>query len=176
MGIDRKRSVEGRAKSLVEQDLENWYKQTMPKLYRFIYYKLQNHEETEDITQETYARCLRSSQDKTNLPPYPYLKEAAQNLIYDRFRRLKVHSFVLFDQELTDEKLPEEVVTTQNFVQELLNMLPVEYQMVLQLRIVEGYSRKETAQRMGRSEDAVRGLQYRAIQTLRDLMHKTKED
>ena len=36
-------------------------------------------------------RCLKSSrkQAKTALPPYPYFKEAAQNLIYDRFRQLK---------------------------------------------------------------------------------------
>lgn len=158
-----------------EQDLETWYKQTVTKLYRFVYSQLQNHQEVEDITQETYARCLKANRDRGSLPPYPYLKETAQNLIYDRLRRLKVQPFEFLSHDILDEKIGDEDVTSQTFVRELMKRLPLEYQLVLQLRIVEGYSRKETAQRLSRSEDAVRGLQYRALQTLRDLMRKDKE-
>ncbi|MDP4160504.1 MAG: sigma-70 family RNA polymerase sigma factor, partial [Bacillota bacterium] len=72
-------------------------------------------------------------------------------------------------QDIIDEKLFVDDITL-NEMQEFLNKLPLDQRFVLQLRIVEGYSRRETAKRMGRSEDAVRGLQYRAIQTLRELM------
>ena len=64
--------------------MEIWYQETVSKLYRFTYALLQNREEAEDITQETYFRCLR--QNKQELPPFPYLKQVARNLIYDRYR------------------------------------------------------------------------------------------
>ena len=57
-----------------------------------------------------------------------------------------------------------------------MNQLPAQYRQVLELRIIDGYSRKETAERMERSEDAIRGLQYRALQALRDLFHATEEN
>lgn len=57
-----------------------------------------------------------------------------------------------------------------------MSQLPEQYRQVLELRIVEGYSRQEVAERMGRSEDAIRGLQYRALQTLRDLIHAAEEN
>lgn len=159
-----------------DQSIEIWYKQTVSKLYRFIYSRLQNHEEVEDITQETYARCLRTYTGHTKWPPYSYLKQAAQNLMIDRYRHLNAHPIQALSQEIAEEKLTEEDFTARMLIQDLMRQLPLEYRLVIQLRIVEGYSRKETAERMGRSEDAVRGLQYRAIQTLRQLMANTKED
>ena len=38
--------------------VEDICEQTWEPLYRFIYYKVQNREEAEDITQETYTRSL----------------------------------------------------------------------------------------------------------------------
>ena len=169
---EREKLIKGQ---LSEQ--EEWYRQTMPRLYRFIYSRLQNHPDSEDIVQETYIRCLKSSrkQAKTALPPYPYLKEAAQNLIYDRFRQLKARVIGPLEQETADQKTTEDNLMTQTYIRGLLDNLPPDHRRVLQLRIVEGYSRKETADRMGCSEDAVRGLQYRALQTLRSAMFEEKE-
>lgn len=53
-----------------EYSIDSWYQQTVSKLYRFTYSLLQNREEAEDITQETYFRCLRKGSG--DLPPYPY--------------------------------------------------------------------------------------------------------
>ncbi|MDQ7092032.1 RNA polymerase sigma factor [Desulfosporosinus sp. PR] len=155
---------------------EEWYRQTMPRLYRFIYSRLQNHPDSEDIVQETYVRCLKSRGAETTLPSYPYLRETAQNLIYDRFRQLKTHLVSPLDQESTDLKTTEDNVMAKTFVQDLLHSLPPDQRQVLQLRLVEGYSRKETAMRLGCSEDSVRGLQYRAIQKLRSLMRKEEKE
>jgi len=157
-----------------EHNLETWYNQTFSKLYRFTYALLQNREEAEDITQETYFRCLRK--DTKNFPPYPYLKQVARNLIYDRYRHWKITNNQTEDHSLSDDvPTTEENWVSRALVQELMNQLPVQYRQVLELRIIEGYSRKETAEHMERSEDAIRGLQYRALQALRDLFHATEE-
>ncbi|EHQ90337.1 RNA polymerase sigma factor [Desulfosporosinus youngiae] len=154
--------------SFNEYGMETWYQQTVKKLYSFTYSLLQNREEAEDITQETYFRCLR--RDTKSFPPYPYLKKVARNLIYDRYRHWQKIGSQMDDHSLTEDvSATEENWETRALVQELMNQLPEQYRQVLELRIIEGYSRKETAERMERSEDAIRGLQYRALQALRDL-------
>lgn len=154
--------------SFNEYGMETWYQQTVKKLYSFTYSLLQNREEAEDITQETYFRCLR--RDTKSFPPYPYLKKVARNLIYDRYRHWQKIGSQMDDHSLTEDvSASEENWETRALVQELMNQLPEQYRQVLELRIIEGYSRKETAERMERSEDAIRGLQYRALQALRDL-------
>ena len=58
-------------------------KQTWEPLYRFIYYKVQNREEAEDITQETYARSLSwHGFDRIGPGGYmPFFKTVAMNII-----------------------------------------------------------------------------------------------
>ncbi len=149
--------------------METWYQETVTKLYRFIYSQLQNKEETEDITQETYLRCLKQAPDA--LPPYPYLKQIARNLITDRYRhKLVAQSHLEHLPEPEHPSLEEEWLTRAT-LQELMNQLPSDYRQILEYRIIQGYSRKETATLMGRSESSIRGLQYRALQTLRSYIH-----
>lgn len=167
--------MSAKKKNLNEQSMETWYQQTVTKLYSFTYALLQNREEAEDITQEAYFRCLRK--DTKNYPSYPYLKKVARNLIYDRYRHWQKGGIRIEDHFPSEDALAtEENLVTRALVQELMNQMPEQYREVLELRIIEGYSRKETAERLGRSEDAIRGLQYRALQTLRDLFNATEEN
>lgn len=154
-----------------QQQLMDWCKSTWSPLYNYVYYRVQNKEEAEDITQEIYARTLRAFTSPDQLPPLPYLKTAALNLIRDRWRhqvvqgvQIPLESLVLGEEEKTD------VVLDRVVMENLMGRLSPEQRMVLELRIVQGYSRSETALRMGKSEEAVRGLQYRAIQSLRHLI------
>ena len=59
---DYKKAKEGDLKAI-----ENICVVTWEPLYRFIYYKVQNREEAEDITQETYVKTLTYLQ-KNNAP------------------------------------------------------------------------------------------------------------
>lgn len=152
-------------------ELETWYRQTVKKLYSFVYSQLSNREEAEDITQEAYLRCLR--QNPPTLPPYSYLKQTARNLIIDRHRHRSVVQEHL-PKLHPSEPLPEEDWLEQAVIRELWEKLPPDYQQVLDLRILQGYSRKETAQIMRRSESSIRGLQYRALQTLREMKQHLK--
>lgn len=51
------KAKEGDRKAIEKLCLATW-----ESLYRFIYYKVQNREEAEDITQETYVKTLNSLQ------------------------------------------------------------------------------------------------------------------
>lgn len=159
-----------------EEKLQKWCQKTWPKLYNYLYYRVQNREEAEDLTQEIYARALTKFTFTQELPTLGYLKTIALNLVRDRWRRQKVQGVqVDLEDRFLSCQSQEEAAINKNFVRELLNQLPEEQRKVLELRIIQGYSRAETAQRLGKSEDAVRGLQYRAVKALRDLMGSLKE-
>lgn len=158
-----------------EKVLRLWCERTWPDLYRYIYHRVQNREEAEDTTQETYARALARFSFPGDPPDLRYLKTVALNLIRDNWRRRKTRGIqVALEHTLLLRESDEEAAVNRALVRELMEQLSEEHRTVLELRIVAGYSRAETARRMGRSEDAVRGLQYRAVQALRSLMLKTQ--
>lgn len=124
-----------------EHNIETWYQQTVSKLYRFTYSLLQNREEAEDITQEAYFRCLRKDTKEFPTYPYPYLKQVARNLIYDRYRHWKITSSQIEDHPLSEDvSAIEDNWVTCALVQDLMNQLPAQYRQVLELRIIDGYS------------------------------------
>jgi RNA polymerase sigma-70 factor (ECF subfamily) len=158
------------------QGFEQYCIQTWPRLYQYVYRRVQNRQEAEDVTQETHIRVLARFSSPENPPSLSYLKTTASNLIRDRWRCQEIHG-----REVPLEPLEETWLIGNNntedqigrdSIQELMAKLSQEQRMVLQLRIVEGYSRAETAKMMGRSQDAVRGLQYRAVHALRGLMNQ----
>ena len=59
-----------------------------------------------------------------------------------------------------------EVYTQRAIVQEALNRLNEEQRTVIELRILKGYSTKETARIMEKKEGTIRVLQYRALKNL----------
>lgn len=109
------------------------------------------------------------------MPPYPYLKQVARNLINDRYRHWQVTQ-AKNENQARNSAATEEDWVNQALVQDIMKQLPATHREVLELRIIKGYSRKETAERMGRSEDSIRGLQYRALQAFRDLLQATEEN
>lgn len=159
------------------QALQDWCEKTWPDLYRFIYHHVQNRQEAEDLTQETFSRTLAVISPTGGSPPLNYVKTAALNLIRDRWRRRRARGIQVPLEEslLTHDRETDDAVD-RAWIAGLLAHLSEEHRTVLRLRIVEGCSRAETARRMGRSEDAVRGLQYRAVRALRDLMRRYLEE
>jgi len=154
------------------RETEAWYREMWLQLYRFAYARVQNREEAEDLAQETCARVLGSPSTATAGPPTrEFLFTTALNLIRDRWRRSRVRGItVTLDEAILLHASEHDEAVQRAWIQELLAKLPPDYREVFELRIVRGYSRAETATRMGKSEAAVRNLQYRAVQTMRDLM------
>lgn len=156
------------ARSKGQSRYEAWYKATWKSLYRFAYARVQNREEAEDLTQEVYSRALARGGDEP--PDLPYLLAMTLNLIRDRWRRRRSRGDLLPLEEKILQATGEDDAATRAWVRELMSRLPEEYRTVLELRLVQGYSRTEVARQMNKTEDAVRGLQYRALQTLRDMI------
>ena len=161
---------------------ESRHGQAWLQLYRYVYARVRNREEAEDLTQEAYSRALAGGRTEearqAGEPPSPwYLQTVALNLIRDRWRRHRARGVeVPLEETLLQRPDDTEGTVFRTWVRGLMAQLPEEQRTVLELRLVAGHSRAETAHRMGKSEDAVRGLQYRAVQTMRRLMLRQSEE
>ncbi|HMD46942.1 MAG TPA: sigma-70 family RNA polymerase sigma factor [Acidimicrobiales bacterium] len=129
--------------------------------------------EAEELTQEVFVRALphltgHFDGDRTRA----YLAQTARNLLRDRWRR---RQHMIIEPGVPDG--PGDAPDPQTSVIDLddrsdlvaaLGRLPAEQQAVLRLRLLEGLSAAEVADRLGRNPDNVRQLQHRALLRLRE--------
>jgi len=149
---------------------------TWEPLYRFVYLKVQNREEAEDITQETYVKSL-SKLYKYDFEPENFsgfLKTVAMNVLRDRWRKNKRWKESSYIDEIrfneTSYNDTSETSANRISVEEALNSLSEEQRNIIVLRIVKGYSVAETAQMTGKSQANVRVIQYRALKELASIL------
>jgi len=165
------KAKEGDLKSIEQICLATW-----DPLYRFIYFKVQNREETEDITQETYVKMLTYMQKhdapKDNL--LGFMKTVALNVLRDRWRQKKRRGVPVNFEEINPEETSsmdqQNAITQRLQIENALTKLSTDQRAVLDLRINKGYSVAETAKRVGKTAAAVRTSQYRALQALAHIL------
>ncbi len=149
---------------------------TWRELYGFIYYRVQNREEAEDITQETYAKAISylNRQDVKIQESGSYLKAISLNIIRDRWKVKKRRGVSIPLEDVMPEEMIQEDFTgslsDRDQINEAMKKLTKEQRVVLELRIIKGYSVKETARLMQRKEGTVRVLQFRAVKALTELL------
>ncbi len=153
---------------------------TWEPVYRFIYYKVQNREEAEDITQETFARAL-SYKKMNEIHPEKFegfLRTVALNIIRDRWRQIrrsgKPLDFESADPLDVSEADHAEAGTLRLTLEDALQRLTEEQRNVINLRIIQGYSAAEAGRVLGRKESTVRVLQYRALRALAAILKETE--
>ncbi|MEA2170083.1 MAG: hypothetical protein QOF76_3383, partial [Solirubrobacteraceae bacterium] len=121
----------------------------------------------EDVTQQIFAKLLTALQryEPRSVPFSAWILRIAHNASIDHMRsRRAVPCEEVRSPELEDLSLARERATD---LQEAISKLPDEQRDVIVMRFVLGLSPKEIAERMGRSEDAIHGLQHRGRITLR---------
>jgi RNA polymerase sigma-70 factor (ECF subfamily) len=153
------------------QELQTFYREYLGPIYRYIYSKVGNHEEAEDLTSQIFMKAVRSvDYQRSPQSLQKWLFQVARTTVADYWRayyRASVSSL----EELLDAgwegPTEEEPVTMSSTpverVQRLLDALPVHYREVLNCRFLLNLSIKETAARMGLTEANVKVLQFRAL-------------
>ncbi|RJX26200.1 MAG: RNA polymerase sigma factor [Dethiobacter sp.] len=162
-----------------KKQVESWVEELWPRVYRFFYYKVQNREEAEELTQETLDRVYRkvrtgSINEEEKLQAYTFI--TARNLITDLWRKRGRQLSTISMDELHDKgwdppQQPQEVEDTM-VIQQAMNQLSPEHRQVLTLRIITGWPVDNVARKMRRSPGAVRSLQFRAVQALKEVLEK----
>jgi RNA polymerase sigma-70 factor, ECF subfamily len=159
-----------------EKSIEQLCSDTWESLYRFVYYKVQNREEAEDITQETYIKAI-SYIKKNNVKidkVISFLKTVSLNVLRDKWRKGKRSGTAVNLDDINQEEASVddtiEDMVQREVIQNALKQLNEEQRTVIELRILKGYSVADTARKMDKKETNVRVLQYRALQNLNKIL------
>jgi RNA polymerase sigma-70 factor (ECF subfamily) len=156
------------------------YDRYLDLIYRYVYYRVGTKALAEDLVSETFLRALRriSSFEWQGRDFAAWLVTIARNLIADHYKsgrfRLEVSTADMLDADRATEG-PEEGVLegiTNASLLDAVKKLNGEQQECVVLRFLQGMSVLETAQAMGKSEGAIKALQYRAVRTLGRMLPK----
>ena len=155
-------------------ELLNW---CAPRLYRFIFRIIGgNQDDAEDIMQETLIAAVRSlGRFRGDSGLFTWLCGIARRKIGDHIRRQKRRNTGLTEGDLDvyavvadPDQLVERQVLEHEALRAALLRLSSEYRIVLVGKYIEGFTVKEIARIMGRSEKSVESLLTRARAALRD--------
>lgn len=146
-----------------------------PRLYRYALAKLGSPADAEDVAAETFARVL----GKLDAFRWKgggfeaWMFRIASNLITDKHRssaREQMSDEQIEEHETAMERLPEARtlhLETSAELDRMLVALPDEQREVLLLRFAAGLDTQETAVVMKKNANAIRQLQFRALQSIR---------
>jgi len=156
------------------------YDEYADKIYRFIYFKVDNQLLAEDLTSQTFLKCweyIRQEQ-KTVENIQAFLYRIARNNVIDYYRTRKETTDLSAAIGLDDQKLPlpdEKISIDQdtNVMISALAELPDDYNDIVTLRYIEEYTVREIASILGKTENNVRVTLHRAIQALKNQIKQT---
>jgi RNA polymerase sigma-70 factor, ECF subfamily len=142
-------------------------------IYRFIVSRVNNPSDAEDLTQLVFVKALEAlpRYEVRGIPFGGWLFRLARNAIIDQIRTRRDHlTLVTATTRETEDAGPEAVVALREDLQRVaraMSDLTDDQREVIELRFFAGLSVLEAAVAMGRQEGTIRGLQFRAIASLR---------
>ena len=159
------------------QEFQRFYQEKVGLIYRYVYSKVGNKEEAEDLTSEIFLKAVSSiDQQRSPQSMQTWLFLIARITIADYWRahyRLPKSSLdELLEtgwQGPTEEEPAAISSGPTDRVQRLLQALPEHYREVLMCRFLLNLSIKATALRMGLTVANVKVLQFRALKRAADL-------
>lgn len=160
-----------------KQAFGHLYEQYLKEIYCYVYYRLGDPLDSEDITETVFLRAWE------HLPKIyaggsqveffrAWLYRIAKNLIADHFRARPTQP--LEDDrpnhaDLGPEKTAERRILVRSLARALKRLEPTQQQVII-LRFINRLDHNKTAQILGLSPSHVRVLQHRALQRLRSIL------
>lgn len=153
------------------QSFRTLYQENLGVVYRFVYSKVGNREEAEDLTSQVFLKAVRGlDRERGSQSIQSWLYQVARTTIADYWRVFyKVRATSLESmleqgwEEPAEERVELASYRPEERVRRLLELLPPHYREVLTCRFLLNLSIKETAERMRLSEANVKVLQFRAL-------------
>ncbi len=147
------------------------YELNFGRVYGYIARRVPDRDAAQDLTSDVFHKALANlhSFEWRGVPFAGWLLRIAANMIVDRSKR---GTKEIGQDELPDlpdlgakPKLEESDECARLF--RLVDQLPADQRRVIGMRFAEEKSIREIAQALGRTEGAVKQLQFRALQNLR---------
>jgi len=153
------------------EDFQTFYQENLGLIYCFVYSKVGNRQEAEDLTSQVFLKAVRSLDFKHDLRSMrTWLFRVARTTIADYWRIHYRGTTNSLDDWLetgwegpVDKGAALVKSSAAELVQDILQALPERDREVLTSRFLLNLSVRETAVRMGLTEANTKVLQYRAL-------------
>jgi RNA polymerase sigma-70 factor (ECF subfamily) len=167
------------SKSELDRSFSELYRTHLRDVYSYAYYRVGNHHDAEDLTEQTflqayrhYERALRESDGR---PLRPWLIRIAHNLAanYYRDRARRPESAIEDAAVISAPHTTETLVEGREELEEILagvQQLPDDRREALIMRFALGMDNREIARALGRSDGATKVLLHRAIKQLEGIV------
>lgn len=148
------------------------YERFADSVYRHILYRTGNRADSEDLTQQTLIRAWQAigRYEIRQVPFLAWLIAIAQNVVISHVRRRHEHAPLEPDPLVVDtDPEPDEQVErnfTRETVRQAVARLPADQQQVVVMRYLDGLDYAVVARALGKTENNVRVIAFRALRRL----------
>jgi RNA polymerase sigma-70 factor (ECF subfamily) len=179
--LPEERKLVEKAKSGDAEAFGQLYDACVDRVYRFIFFRVSDVPTAEDLTSQVFLKAWQNlGRYRPKGPILAWLYAIARNTVIDHYRTYK--QTVSLDEAAPlaskEARLDERVEfqSEMSSLHEALKYLTEEQQEVLILKFIAEFETDQIAQKMGKSEGAVRALQMRALQALAKVMKKDEKE
>ncbi|MGQ9515822.1 MAG: RNA polymerase sigma factor [Anaerolineae bacterium] len=156
------------------------YERYVDRIYNYIFHRVGNAQEAEDLTARAFLRALQhiGRYEDHGAPFSAWLYRIAHNLVANWYRDTSRRKEVALDDLYVSHRRSEdpyrEVIRREEIetVREVVRQFSPDRQMVLILKHSERLSNAEIAQIMGKTEGAIKSLYHRTLLALREELEK----
>ncbi|HYO48548.1 MAG TPA: sigma-70 family RNA polymerase sigma factor [Chloroflexia bacterium] len=152
------------------------YNAYVEKIYKYIYYKVGNAPDAEDLCEQVFLKAWEAIGRYTwcGYPFSSWLYKLAHNVVVDHYRTRRETmpldtAFATSDEPVDPDTTLQQMVEAAE-LRDAINQLTAEQRQVIALKFIEGYENTEIAQMMNKKEGAIRALQYRALRSLQGIL------
>jgi len=168
-----------KAQNLDREAFGRIYDHFSGKLYKFVYFRVGHKELAEDILADTFVKAWTKISSVESPKAFTgWLYQIAKNNIIDYYRVKKVtvnlEEVVEFLEDASSPVDDANLMVEHRVVVELMEHLPPDQRQVIRYKFFEELENIEIAQIMGKTEVAIRVIQHRAVNKLKDLVNQKK--
>lgn len=148
------------------------YECNFARVYAYVARRVSTRQDAEDMTSEVFHEALRNLDqfEWRGIPFAAWLIGIAARRIANQWRRNGKHAEITLDEsELAGIDGDAESAA---LLSQLVEALPTDQKSVIHMRFLQQKSLRDIAAELGRSEGAIKQLQFRALQSLRSRMRK----
>ena len=166
-------------KAQLDREFSDLYREHLRDVYSYAYYRVGNHHDAEDLTEQTFLQAYRhferALRESDGRPLRPWLIRIAHNLAanFYRDRSRKPQTPIDDTTTLSAPHTTEALVEGRDELARILEgvkELPDDRREALIMRFALGMDNREIARAMGRSDGATKVLIHRAIKQLEEIV------
>jgi RNA polymerase sigma-70 factor, ECF subfamily len=171
-------------KAELDKEFSELYRSHLRDVYSYSYYRIGNHHDAEDLTEQTFLQAYRhferAQRESHGRPLRPWLIRIAHNLAanYYRDRSRRPQTPIEDTDVLTAPHTTEALVEGRDELQRILegvNELPDDRREALIMRFALGMDNREIARAMGRTDGATKVLLHRATKQLEQIVKEREK-